>query len=111
MPLMIRSLLALCAASAARALVQHVCLRPACAMSPVRLLGMSATEAPLKAATASRKKQERLHVRIDDVWYDLTNWRAAHPAGVHWIDAYQNRDATEVSFAGQHGPARTPAEG
>lgn len=40
----------------------------------------------------------RLNVRIDDEWYDLTNWRAAHPAGTHWIDAYNNTDATEVMY-------------
>lgn len=40
----------------------------------------------------------RLNVRIDDEWYDLTNWRAAHPAGAHWIDAYNNSDATEVMY-------------
>ena len=47
--------------------------------------------------TAPQKKQrEKLHIRIDDEWYDLTNWRAAHPAGAHWIDAYKDSDATEV---------------
>ena len=30
---------------------------------------------------------------------DLTNWRAAHPAGTHWIDAYDGADATEVMYA------------
>ena len=37
-------------------------------------------------------------MRIDDEWYDLTSWRAAHPAGTHWIDAYNNTDATEVMY-------------
>ena len=40
----------------------------------------------------------RVAVRIDDNWYDLTAWRAAHPAGTHWIDAYNNSDATEVMY-------------
>ncbi|KAJ1479069.1 fatty acid desaturase-domain-containing protein [Baffinella frigidus] len=35
-------------------------------------------------------------VRIDDVWYDLSRWRKAHPAGSHWIDLYRDQDATEV---------------
>lgn len=37
-----------------------------------------------------------LDVRIHNVWYDLSGWRAAHPAGPHWIDWYDGRDATEV---------------
>jgi len=39
-----------------------------------------------------------LCVRIDDVWYDLSRWRKAHPAGTHWIDLYKNQDATEVMY-------------
>ena len=26
-----------------------------------------------------------LDVRIDDVWYDLSGWRKAHPGGEHWM--------------------------
>ena len=37
-------------------------------------------------------------MRIDDEWYDLTEWKAAHPAGTHWIEAYNNSDATEVMY-------------
>lgn len=37
-----------------------------------------------------------LDVRIHNKWYDLSGWRAAHPAGPHWIDWYDGRDATEV---------------
>jgi len=37
-----------------------------------------------------------LDVRIHDTWYDLSGWRKAHPAGAHWIDWYDGRDATEV---------------
>ncbi|CAJ1368245.1 unnamed protein product [Effrenium voratum] len=40
-----------------------------------------------------------LDVRIDDVWYDLSGWRKAHPGGEHWIDHYDGRDATEVMHA------------
>jgi len=47
---------------------------------------------------AARQKMGRLNIRIDDNWYDLTNWRVAHPAGTHWIDAYNNSDATEVMY-------------
>jgi hypothetical protein len=37
-----------------------------------------------------------LDVRIHNQWYDLSGWRKAHPAGAHWIDWYDGRDATEV---------------
>mmetsp|Transcript_27070 Transcript_27070/g.38106 ORF Transcript_27070/g.38106 Transcript_27070/m.38106 type:complete len:507 (-) Transcript_27070:406-1926(-) len=37
-----------------------------------------------------------LDVRIHGDWYDLSGWRKAHPAGEHWIDWYDGRDATEV---------------
>ena len=40
-----------------------------------------------------------LDVRIHGTWYDLTGWRKAHPAGDHWIDWYDGRDATEVMDA------------
>jgi len=40
-----------------------------------------------------------LDVRIDGTWYDLSGWRKAHPAGTHWIDWYDGRDATEVMDA------------
>jgi len=40
-----------------------------------------------------------LDVRIHGNWYDLSGWRKAHPAGTHWIDWYDGRDATEVMDA------------
>ena len=40
-----------------------------------------------------------LDVRIHGEWYDITGWRKAHPAGDHWIDWYDGRDATEVMDA------------
>ncbi|KAL9183870.1 hypothetical protein ACHAXT_004726 [Thalassiosira profunda] len=40
-----------------------------------------------------------LDVRIHGDWYDLSGWRKAHPAGAHWIDWYDGRDATEVMDA------------
>jgi fatty acid desaturase len=43
--------------------------------------------------------QNSLNVRIHGKWYDLTSWRKAHPAGGHWIDYYDGRDATEVMDA------------
>mmetsp|Transcript_24136 Transcript_24136/g.34593 ORF Transcript_24136/g.34593 Transcript_24136/m.34593 type:complete len:394 (-) Transcript_24136:22-1203(-) len=43
--------------------------------------------------------QTSLDVRIHNTWYDLSGWRKAHPAGPHWIDWYDGRDATEVMDA------------
>lgn len=40
-----------------------------------------------------------LDVRLHSDWYDLSGWRKAHPAGVHWIDWYDGRDATDVMDA------------
>jgi len=40
-----------------------------------------------------------LDVRIHGNWYDLSGWRKRHPAGAHWIDWYDGRDATEVMDA------------
>ena len=40
-----------------------------------------------------------LNVRIEDTWYDLSRWRATHPAGTHWIDGFDGCDATEVMQA------------
>jgi len=45
------------------------------------------------------RKKERLVVRMDDRWVDLTGWRKAHPAGSHWIDVFDKNDATEVMHA------------
>eukprot|EP00957_Ditylum_brightwellii_P178778 13617914-Ditylum_brightwellii.AAC.1 len=47
------------------------------------------------------KDEERksLDVRIHGTWYDLTAWRNSHPAGTHWLDMYNGRDATEVMDA------------
>jgi len=69
----------------------------------VRRVGVSpVAQAPEVASPGSAakalKSKGRLNIRIDDQWYDLTNWRAAHPAGAHWIDAYNNSDATEVMY-------------
>ena len=55
-----------------------------------------ATSPELPTADRKQAAKERLNIRIDDEWYDLTNWRMAHPAGAHWIDAFKNADATEV---------------
>lgn len=40
-----------------------------------------------------------LDVRMHGTWYDLSGWRKGHPAGSHWIDWYDGRDATEVMDA------------
>jgi fatty acid desaturase len=64
-----------------------------------------ATVDPEQTVKQSVKKAS-LDVRIDDVWYDLSGWRKAHPAGDHWIDMYQGRDATEVMHAFHSDKAR-----
>merc|ERR1719217_710854 len=65
----------------------------------VRPLIRAVTEAPVPELQATqRRTRDKLHIRIDDEWYDLTNWRMAHPAGAHWIDAYNGKDATEVMY-------------
>ena len=43
--------------------------------------------------------REALPIRIDDQWYDLRAWRAAHPAGPHWLDGFAHQDATDVMHA------------
>jgi len=58
--------------------------------------------APPDAVHESKSKpraRESLPVRINNTWYELSGWRAAHPSGVHWIDGYAHRDATEVMHA------------
>jgi cytochrome b involved in lipid metabolism len=57
-----------------------------------------ATSPEAEEAPPQQQQKDRLNIRIDDEWYDLTNWRMAHPAGAHWIDAYKNQDATEVMY-------------
>lgn len=47
-------------------------------------------------ACDEEKCRTSLDVRIHNTWYDLSGWRKAHPAGEHWIDYYDGRDATEV---------------
>lgn len=48
-----------------------------------------------------------LDVRIHSTWYDLSGWRKAHPAGEHWIDYYDGRDATDVMDAFHSEKGRT----
>jgi len=51
---------------------------------------------PARISVPPSAAHRALNVRIDGVWRDLTGWRAAHPAGTHWIDGYADADATEV---------------
>ena len=55
-----------------------------------------ATECVVVDACDEERCRTTLDVRIHGNWYDLSGWRKAHPAGVHWIDWYDGRDATEV---------------
>jgi len=71
--------------------------------SLVRPSPLSVATAPPELELEQEQKvlidPSKLHVRIHNVWYDLTNWRKAHPGGTHWLDWYKNRDATEVMDA------------
>lgn len=51
------------------------------------------TEVPICTEQECRTS---LDVRYHNVWYDVSGWRSKHPAGSHWIDYYDGRDATEV---------------
>ena len=55
--------------------------------------------APARSASTETEISNSLNVRIHGTWYNLTNWRKAHPAGAHWIDMYDGRDCTEVMDA------------
>ena len=97
----LRCLVATLVVGGASALIRAPHLRTA--HTQPRLAGRSAAFAQQPAqderpAAATARKGGRLNIRIDDEWYDLTNWRVAHPAGAHWIDAYNNSDATEVMY-------------
>eukprot|EP00953_Heterococcus_sp_UTEX-ZZ885_P034211 17735-Heterococcus_DN1.PRE.1 len=54
---------------------------------------------PALAPAIKKPKGKRLHVQIEDGVYDLTAWRNKHPAGAHWIDQMEGRDATDVMYA------------
>lgn len=76
-----RCALLLCAASPTGALMSA----GYAAKSPAPRLRANAAQVEGLAEVATHStaavKKARLHVRLDDVWYDLTAWRAAHPAG------------------------------
>ena len=55
--------------------------------------------APVRSASTDNEIRNGLDVRIHGSWYDLSNWRKAHPGGAHWIDMYDGRDCTEVMDA------------
>lgn len=56
-------------------------------------------EAKARQYAAEKEVRKTLDVRMHGVWYNLSGWRKAHPAGAHWIDWYDGRDATEVMDA------------
>jgi fatty acid desaturase len=103
------SLMLLAAAPSALAFSQPKASGSNLFRSPQRSLLQStvAPEAPANGANAPStwdegvevKTRTSLDVRINGDWYDLTGWRKAHPAGDHWIDYYDGRDATEVMDA------------
>eukprot|EP01006_Ploeotia_vitrea_P063765 TRINITY_DN86210_c0_g1_i1.p2 TRINITY_DN86210_c0_g1~~TRINITY_DN86210_c0_g1_i1.p2 ORF type:complete len:420 (-),score=238.22 TRINITY_DN86210_c0_g1_i1:168-1427(-) len=48
---------------------------------------------------SGRTRKERLKVKIDDVWYDLTNWQQIHPGGEEILQHVNNEDATDAFYA------------
>lgn len=68
-----------------------------------RTVAAETMAAPAATVPARERRSKPIHeplpVRIDDEWYDLGAWRAAHPGGVHWIDGFAGRDATDVMQA------------
>jgi len=71
---------------------------------PLRMVATPPLQPPGKSIDdpsvweGTKNVNRELLVRIDDEWYDLSRWRAAHPAGTHWIDMFKDRDATEVMY-------------
>ncbi len=94
----LRTLLCVAAAAGSTGLLRSGALSARQPQLRVRPASLQLPVAEPEAAVPRKRQRERLNIRIDDDWYDLTNWRAAHPAGAHWIDAYKNSDATEVMY-------------
>jgi cytochrome b involved in lipid metabolism len=80
--------------------------RPTGVDAPVVTDTGDAAIAESREAVTGTKTTTTLDVRIHDIWYDLSKWRTAHPAGSHWIDYYDKRDATEVMDAFHSAKAR-----
>ena len=62
-------------------------------------MAVAAEQDAVPAESRPARSRRPLPIRIDERWLDLRAWRAAHPAGVHWIDGYEGRDATDVMHA------------
>jgi len=96
---MVHTLLCIAASVGSAGLLRGAPFRVSSSRAGVRTHIRSVAADPSAApARVKAPPKDRLNIRIDDEWYDLTNWRAAHPAGAHWIDAYKNEDATEVMY-------------
>ncbi|KAG5177566.1 fatty acid desaturase [Tribonema minus] len=69
------------------------------ALLPVQRVSTLPDATPVAAPAVAAPKKNRLHVQIGNAVYDLTGWRAKHPAGSHWIDRFHQKDATDVIYA------------
>jgi len=58
-----------------------------------------APPAPITPDKEAPKETRKIRVRIDNVWYDMSGWAAAHPGGARWIRWFDGRDATAVFYA------------
>jgi fatty acid desaturase len=41
----------------------------------------------------------RLRLRIDDRWYDITQWKSQHPGGVEILEYLNGKDATDTFYS------------
>eukprot|EP00976_Prorocentrum_cordatum_P079274 1183483-Prorocentrum_minimum.AAC.8 len=54
--------------------------------------------APEEPENLSKQKQ-KLRMRIDGDWYDVTGWAKAHPSGARFIEFMDGKDATDAFYA------------
>lgn len=53
-----------------------------------------------RTVKADKKQQkQRIRMRIDGEWYDMTGWAKAHPGGAKFITLMDGRDATDAFYA------------
>lgn len=55
--------------------------------------------APSPAAPHMVNGKVTTHVKIDEYWYDLTQWKATHPGGVTILEQMNGHDATDAFYS------------
>lgn len=66
--------------------------------SATRVVAAPAPTQPIKKTST-----DRLRLRIDNNWYDLTNWKHLHPGGPQILEHLNGQDATDA-FYSLHSP-------